>query len=187
MEGVFLLTATWIRPLKVNKGKTNAQTITQTITDRTDDAENQDKTNKGELVTGYECGSHTVDAEFLLSKRQYEHITGRNQGSRNALAYHIRQEFQARRDHAAGDERAGPGAGAPLYERQTRFHCATHSDCAHIHNHIVFNSATLDCTRKFNNFKGSTFAVRRLSDRICLEHGLSAIKDPKPSRSHYGT
>ena len=53
--------------------------------------------------------------------------------------------------------------------------------------HIVFNSTTLDCTRKFRNFLGSSFAVRRISDRLCLENGLSVITDPKPSRGSYGT
>ena len=45
----------------------------------------------------------------------------------------------------------------------------------------------LDCSRKFRNFWGSTWAVRRISDKLCLEHGLSIIEDPKPSRGHYGT
>ena len=76
--------------LHVNKGKT----IAQTITDRTDYAENPDKTRKGELVTGHECDPHTADAEFLLSKEQYHEITGRDQGKRDVLAYHIRQAFK---------------------------------------------------------------------------------------------
>ena len=29
--------------------------------------------------------------------------------------------------------------------------------------------------------------MRRISDKLCLEHGLSIIEDPKPSRGHYGT
>ena len=171
------MAATWIRPLKVNKGKT----IAQTITDRTDYAENPDKTNKGELVNGYECDPHTVDAEFLLSKRQYEHITGRDQGSHNALAYHIRQSFKPGEITPQEANLVGQELALRFIKGKHAFIVATHIDRAHIHNHIVFNSTTLDCTRKFNNFKGSTFAVRRLSDQICLEHGLSVIKDPKPS------
>ena len=72
--------------LHVNKGKT----IAQTITDRTDYAKNPEKTSKGELVTGYACDPRSVDAEFLISKREYAHITGRDQGRHNVLAYHIR-------------------------------------------------------------------------------------------------
>ena len=45
---------------------------------RTDYAQNPDKTNKGELVSSYECSPLTADEEFMLSKRQYELVTGRD-------------------------------------------------------------------------------------------------------------
>ena len=61
------------------------------------------------------------------------------------------------------------------------FIVATHTDRAHIHNHIIYNSTALDGTRKFKNFWLSTFAVQRLSDLICLEHQLSTI-EYKPYR-----
>lgn len=51
----------------------------------------------------------------------------------------------------------------------------------HIHNHIIYNSTSLDATRKFKNFFLSGLAVQRLSDMVCLEHGLSIIT-PKPYR-----
>ena len=70
------------------------------------------------------------------------------------------------------------------------FFVATHIDRQHIHNHIYYNSTTLDCTRKFRDFLGSARAVRRLSDRICLENGLSYIAHPKLKSKgkykHYG-
>ncbi len=61
------------------------------------------------------------------------------------------------------------------------FIVATHIDKAHIHNHIIYNSTSLDASRKFNNFFLSGLAVQRLSDMVCLEHGLSIIT-PKPYR-----
>ena len=60
------------------------------------------------------------------------------------------------------------------------FIVTTHTDKQHIHSHIYYNSTTLDCTRKFRNFWGSFFALRRLSDRLCLENGLSIVENPKP-------
>ena len=62
-----------------------------------------------------------------------------------------------------------------LYTSKGRhaFIVTTHTDKQHIHCHIYYNSTTLDCTRKFLNFWGSSFALRRLSDRLCLENGLS--------------
>ncbi|RKJ59840.1 hypothetical protein D7Y09_18200, partial [bacterium 1XD42-1] len=53
--------------------------------------------------------------------------------------------------------------------------------------HIVFNSTAIDCTRKFRNFWRSSFAIRKISDMLCLENGLSVIAEPKPSRGSYGT
>ena len=50
---------------------------------------------------------------------------------------------------------------------------------ATIHNHIYYNSTAYDRSRKFRNFIGSSFALRRLSDRVCLEHDLSVIANPK--------
>ena len=47
------------------------------------------------------------------------------------------------------------------------------------HNHIIYNSTSMDCTRKFKNFFLSGMAVARLSDLLCLEHDLSVI-DRRP-------
>ena len=67
------------------------------------------------------------------------------------------------------------------------FVVCTHVDKHHVHNHIIINSTTLDCQKKFRNFWGSTWAIRRMNDKLCLEHGLSIVENPKPSRNHYGT
>ena len=61
------MAATRLIPLHVNKGKT----IAQTISERTDYADNPDKTDNGELVTGYECDPRTVDTQFILTKNRY--------------------------------------------------------------------------------------------------------------------
>lgn len=67
-----------------------------------------------------------------------------------------------------------------------QFFVCTHTDKGHLHNHIYYNATAFDGSHKFYNFLGSTFAVRRLSDRICLEHGLSIIRNPKQhSKSQY--
>lgn len=71
-----------------------------------------------------------------------------------------------------------------------QFFVCTHTDKGHIHNHIYYNSTTYDRSRKFRNFIGSSFALRRLSDRVCLEHALSVVERPKLHSKgrflHYG-
>jgi hypothetical protein len=177
------MAATWIKPLHVNQG-TN---IAPTLADRTDYAENPDKTISGELVAGYACDPRTADEEFLLSKKEYEHITGRDQGRRNILAYHIRQAFKPGEITPEEALEAGYELAARFAKNKHAYIVAVHTDKKHIHCHIVFNSTSLDCTRKFKNFWGSSFAIRRLSDHICMERGLSVIENPKPSKGRdYG-
>ncbi len=67
-----------------------------------------------------------------------------------------------------------------------QFVAATHIDHAHIHTHIIYNSTRIDAKHKYRNFLGSNFALRRASDRLCLENGLSIVENPKPSKTHYG-
>jgi hypothetical protein len=68
------------------------------------------------------------------------------------------------------------------------FIVATHIDKSHIHNHIIGNSTALDCQRKFRDFKRSNRAVRRISDLLCVEYGLSIIENPGPSKGKdYGS
>ena len=152
------MAATRLIPMHVNKGKT----IAQSLGDRTDYAKNPEKTDKGELVTGYQCDPMTVDEEFMLSKRQYEQITGRRQ-RHEVIAYQIRQ------------------LALRFTKGKHAFIVATHTDRAHVHNHIVFNSTSIDGTRKFKNFWLSGIALQKVSDLICLENGLSVIT-PKPYR-----
>jgi hypothetical protein len=70
------------------------------------------------------------------------------------------------------------------------FFVVSHVDRPHPHIHIYYNSSSLDCTRKFRDFLGSARAMRRLSDRICIENNLSVIADPKLHSKgkfkHYG-
>ena len=66
-----------------------------------------------------------------------------------------------------------------------QFVVSTHVDKAHIHNHVEFNSTNLECDGKFNNYKNSSFALRRLNDQICREHGYSVIENPKAKGQRY--
>ena len=168
------MAATRLIPLHVNKGKT----IAQSLGDRTDYAKNPEKTEKGELVTGYQCDPMTVDEEFMLSKRQYEQITGRRQ-KHEVIAYQIRQSFKPGEITPEEANRLGHELALRFTKGKYAFIVATHMDRAHVHNHIVFNSTSIDATRKFKNFWLSSFALQRVSDLICLENGLSVIA-PKP-------
>ena len=171
-----MLAATRLIALHQNKGKS----IAACLKSRTDYAQNPDKTDGGQWVSSYECSPFTVDEEFLLSKRQYELSTGRSQKN-NVIAYQIRQSFKPGEITPEEANQVGYELAMRFTKGKYAFLVATHTDRQHIHNHILFNSTSLDGNRKFQNFWLSGLAVQRLSDVICLEHQLSVI-EIKPYR-----
>lgn len=170
------MAATRLIPLHKNKGKS----VAACLKDRTDYAQNPDKTAQGELVSSYACSPLTVDEEFMLTKRLYERSTGRIQKS-DVIAYQVRQSFKPGEVTPEEANRIGYEFAERFLKGKYAFIVATHTDRAHIHNHILYNSTALDGTRKFKNFWLSSFAVQRLSDQICLEYQLSVI-EIKPYR-----
>ncbi len=180
-KGGIIIATTRLISMHQNKGKS----IVACLADRTDYAKNPDKTNDGELLSSYECDPKTVQAEFMLSKRQYDDITGRKQAS-NVIAYQIRQAFKPGEITPELANKIGYELGMSFTKGNHAFIVATHIDKAHIHNHIIFNSTTLDCTKKFRDFLGSGRAIAKISDRICLENNLSIIENSKRSKRHYG-
>ena len=164
------MAATRLIALHINKGKT----VAQCLADRTDYSENAAKTEDGKYISSYACDAKTCDEEFLLSKRQYEHITGRTQ-AHDVIAYQIRQSFKPGEITPEEANKVGYETAMRFTKGKHAFIVATHIDRAHIHNHIIFNSTSLDCTKKFRDFHLSGLALAKLSDLICLEHQLSVI------------
>ena len=148
--------------------------MAQSLGDRTDYAKNPEKTEKGELVTAFGCDPMTVDEEFLLQKRLYFQQTGKTQKS-DVIAYQIRQSFKPGEITPEEANRLGHELAMRFTKGKFSFIVATHTDRAHIHNHIVFNSTTMDGSRKFKNFWFSGLALQHVSDLVCLENGLSVI------------
>ena len=157
------------------------ESIAEAIRDCLDYGKNPEKTEDGKYISSYECDPATVAAEFLLAKARYKAMTGREQkkGS-DVLCYQIRQSFYPGESTPEEANRISYELAMRWTKGRHAFIVTTHTDKQHIHSHIYYNSTTLDCTRKFRNFWGSSFALRRLSDRLCLENGLSIVENPKP-------
>lgn len=170
------MATTYLKPVKASGGRSAAATISDSI----DYGKNPDKTDEGRLVSAYGCDITSSADQFMLSKQEYHAQGGREQvPSRDVLLYHMRQSFK-------------PGEITPekalevshdLAKRFTKgnhaFVCSVHTDKGHVHCHIHFNAVALDARKKFDDFSYSRMALRRLSDHICIENGLSIIEKPK--------
>ena len=181
------MATTYLEKHHISKGLT----IAQSMKDRFDYGQNPDKTLDGELIAAYMCDPLTADAEFTLAKAKYKAITGREQKrDQDVLCYQVRQSFPP----GEIDHEVALKIGYDLAMRWTKgkhaYFVVSHVDRPHPHIHVYYNSTSLDCTRKFRDFKGSARALRRLSDRICLENNLSIIHEPKLKSKgkyqHYG-
>ena len=170
------MAATRLITMHQNKGKS----VAKSLSDRTDYAKNGEKTENGQFISSYACQAESVDEEFMLSKREYERLTGRHPKG-NIIAYQIRQSFKPGEITPEEANQVGYETAMRFTKGNHAFIVATHTDKAHIHNHIIFNSTSLDCTHKFRDFFFVGLALQRLSDIICLEHGLSVIERKKPS------
>ena len=171
--------------LKSHK-RADKRTALQSLKDRFDYGLNPEKLG---AVSSYLCDPATAHAEFMLVKNQYQGETDRRAGH-GALCYQIRQAFPHGEVTAEEANRIGYETAMRWTKGKYQFFVCTHIDKEHIHNHIYYNSTAYDRSRKFRNFIGSSFALRRLSDRVCLEHDLSVITNPKLHSKgrylHYG-
>ena len=176
------MATTFIKPYKTTKG----MTAVQTMQDRFAYGLNP---KKCAAVSAYLCDPKTAHLEFALIKSEYAVITGRP-ADKGHLFFQIRQAFLPGEVSIEEAQRIGYETAMRWTKGKYQFFVCTHNDTGNLHNHIYYNSTAEDSTRKFHNFLGSTFHVRRLSDRICLEHDLSVIRNPKQHSEskfkHYG-
>lgn len=161
------MAATRLIAMHQNKGRS----IQKCLKDRTDYAQNPEKTEGGQLVSSYQCDPEFVEEQFAASKKEYLEITGRRYVG-DIIAYQIRQSFKP--GEVTPEEANGIGYETAMRwtKGEHAFIVATHVDRAHIHNHIIYNSTDLSCDRKFRDFFFCGVALQNVSDLVCLEKGL---------------
>ena len=147
---------------------------------------NPSKADGGKYVATFQCAAETADAEWALAHRQYRDRTHRK-SEKGVIAYQVRQSFAPGEVTPEEANQIGVEFAHRFLKDKYSFVVATHVDCDHIHNHILWNAVSLDGDRKFRDFYLSGQAVGQLSNQICLEHQLSVITDSKRHGMNYGS
>lgn len=177
------MAATRFISMHKSKGKTPAVSLSERVAYIL----NPTKTDGGRLVSAHGCDPATAAAEMLLTRRQYLDAGGWVPGNdKEVLAYHIRQAFKPGEITPEDANRIGRELAERFTKGRYQFIVATHIDRGHVHNHIIFAAVSEDAGRRFRDFLGTAKAVRKISDRLCLENGLSVIENPKRGRKDYG-
>ena len=136
------------------------------------------KTEKRMYVSGVNCQVPFAKEQFMETKRRFNQMNGRT-------CYHGYQSFRAGEVDADTAHRIGVELAKELWGDQFEVVVATHLNTDHYHNHFVINSVSSVDGRKFSNRKPDYARMREVSDRLCKEHQLSVIKNPKGKGKSY--
>ena len=139
--------------------------------------QNPEKTAQGDFITAINCVKEIALEQMILTKKQF----GKDDGY---IAWHGYQSFKPGEVTPELCHKIGVQTARELWGDDFQIIVTTHLDKDHLHNHFCFNSVGYKDGRKYNYSKAERKRMMEVSDRICLEHGLSVIRNPKkaPSR-----
>ena len=129
---------------------------------------NPEKTDGKLLVSSYGCAAETADIEFAWTRRQ-----AIDKGTN--LGRHLIQAFQPGEVTPEQAHEIGMELAKEILGGKYEFVLTTHIDKDHVHNHLIFNAVSFADHKHYHSNKRSYYYIRRTSDRICKEHGLSVI------------
>ena len=128
-----------------------------------------DNKSKRQLISGVNCDGANSFREFMATKKIY----GKGNGF---FFYHYAQSFSPK--EKITPEQAHEIA-LEFAEKAWSGHevlVATHCDREHIHSHFVINSVGFESGKKLRQSPSTLKQLRKLSDEICIAHGLSVLQ-----------
>ncbi|RDX00873.1 relaxase/mobilization nuclease domain-containing protein [Listeria kieliensis] len=131
---------------------------------------NPEKTDGKLLISSFGCDPETADIEFQFTLDQSVGKKGNN------LAHHLIQSFDYGETTPEEAHRIGQELCDRLLGGKYEYVLTTHIDKGHVHNHIMFCAANFVDRHKYVSNNKTRFGIRKLSDQLCREHGLSVIK-----------
>lgn len=129
---------------------------------------NPEKTDGKLLVSAYGCAAETADIEFAWTRR---HAIDKGTN----LGRHLIQAFEPGEVSPEEAHEIGMQLAKEILGGKYEFVLTTHIDKDHVHNHIIFNAVSFADHKHYHSNKRSYHEIRRVSDRLCKEHGLSVV------------
>lgn len=132
-------------------------------------------------VSGVNCAPSTARDEMMAVKKRYGKADG-------IVAFHGYQSFAPGEVTSDTAHEIGIRMARELWGDRFQIVVATHLDKAnHIHNHFVINSVSFMNGKRYNDCTATYMEMRKRSDALCLEYGLSVIQDPQRGKAkQYG-
>lgn len=163
-----------------------AQNLTDVIDYATDPAKTDAKIDDEstevyhQFVTGINCFPATARDEMIMVKKRF----GKEDGT---IAYHGYQSFAPGESEPRIAHEIGVRLAKELWGDRYQILVATHLDRDnHLHNHFVVNTVSFIDGIKYHRTEKDYYDMKTVSDRLCLEYGLSVIDNPQYGKSkHY--
>ena len=158
---------------------TKIHPITTTLTKALNYIQNPKKTDGTLLVDSYGCVPETAYQQFMRTKEKVDKKDG-------YLAFHMIQSFSPGEVDYETAHKIGIELADKVFKGRFQYVIATHIDRGNVHNHIIANSVSFKDFGKYNSSPNSYYFIRRTSDMLCKEYGLSVVVEPKDKgKSHY--
>lgn len=144
-----------------------------------EDLEDESIPGKQQLVSGIHCLPDTARFEMMAVKKRF----GKEDGT---VAYHGYQSFAPGEATPEMAHEIGVRLAKQLWGEKYQVLVATHLDKAsHIHNHFLINTVSFVDGKKFYRSNKDYYDMRKISDALCREYGLSVVEKPKhPGQSY---
>ena len=133
-------------------------------------ATNSSKTEKQFYVSGINCKAENAVKEMQMVKQIY----GKENG---ILAFHGEQSFKEGEVTPELAHEIGVRLAEEMWGDRFQVVVTTHLNTNHIHNHFVLNSVSFKDGKKYYSNRTNTALLRKTSDEICEEYGLSVLKE----------
>jgi len=141
---------------------------------------NPDKTGEYLLTDFINCNQGTAEYSFR-KELEIANKPGKGRynkdGKESNQAFHLIQSFKPGEVTPEEAHRIGQELVSELLGGKYTAVIGTHEDKEHIHNHIVFCAVDNVEHKRYNDCKATYRNIRKLSDRLCVEHGLDVIPD----------
>lgn len=174
---------TGIHAIRFNIGNSINYTMNEektALSNAVDYAFNRDKTEKTIYESAIGCGKDTAYREMVDTKRHFDKEDG-------IQGFHLVQSFATGEVTPDQCHTLGVELARRLLPEGFQVVISTHLNTDQLHNHLVWNSVNNITGKKyFIGEKDLYLTIRRISDELCRENGLSVI-DPKPGSrgKHY--
>lgn len=133
-------------------------------------AENDNKTDRKMYVGGINCSKQNAYTEMIAVQRRFG-LRGK------VVGYHGIQSFAAGEVTAEQAFEIGMETARRMWCDKYQVLVTVHLNTDNVHCHFVVNPVSFKDGAKFQNKIGDHKELRKVSDAICQEHGLSVLEN----------